>query len=59
MSCEDIQLSRAREAASTELSDIHDELYGFYDKKGGPPKGSACLNHEKVIISYLKPQLLQ
>lgn len=33
MSHEDIQPTRAREAASTELSDNHDELHGFHDKK--------------------------
>ena len=47
MSHEDIQLTRAREAVSTELSDNHDELHGFHDKKGGPSKGSAGFNHEK------------
>ena len=33
MSHEDIQTTRARKAASTELSDNHDELHGFHDKK--------------------------
>lgn len=48
---EDTKLPRAYETGSSELSDNDDELHGFSDKKGGPPKGSAPNLYSVDVIS--------